>query len=573
MAQSNESRGHGFDPEHAQRAREAIEAVDVRSVSREELEELLRAIVQGIRISAPSFDRALSLYSGQLGPKLTNTRLLTSPHEGAFSCCNSREAAVFSLAPSPGDTVTIVHWRTTAPICLGSIGYSLRLFKSLGASRAVPEWSTWNELPDINDIPCYGETLEYLANLLAGNGTASSRRSVVAAAARLFLAAPMFDGIILPAIAIRANADEILLKPDVATSRLEFVKAEHFRITSEGEFSFNTQNRDVALEVTDDGLIEWHTAPTDAATGVPRRYGTVGWQEFLTCKRDLLRCFDSAKERTANRPTQTERGPIAEAALRGWLREFLPQKFGVTSGFIIPDMRSMRYTLRHYDVIVYDALNSPVLWVEENPDKSKPGRSRGIPASHVLAVIEVKSGFTRQGISDALAKLSELKRCRAHLPSRFVSMLTFFEVRVPEQNTCTLAEKLVQDEIPGYVGGLILRANGLDPDLAGYFLLSNEPMVTQPSMPLARNVSTAGRNEDGGITMPGQGDTALAIADPENDIWNFDIGYAPIVQGVRLLWSYNSFTMFAFDLLARLEGTYSPASQDKRGGYGLSFVR
>ncbi|MEZ4453012.1 MAG: DUF6602 domain-containing protein [Nannocystaceae bacterium] len=573
MVQSNESMGRGFDPEHAQRAREAMEAVDVRSTPLDELVELLRALFQGIPISVPSFDPGLSLYSGHLGPKLTNTRLLTSPHSSAFSCSNSREAAVFSLAPRPGDTVTIVHWRTTKPISLGCIGYSSHLFESLGASRTLPEWTSLTEPLGVNDTSRYSEILEYLAILFAGNGAADSRNRVIAAAARLFLAGPMFDGIIFPATTMRANADETRLRPGLNASRLAFVKAEHFRIASEVEFSYSTQSRDVALELTNDGLIEWHSAPPDVATGVPRRYGTVGWQEFQTCKRELLRCFDSAKERTANRPTQTEHGPIAEAALREWLGEFLPKKFGVTSGFIIPDTRSMRYTLRHYDIIVYDALNAPVLWVEENPDKSMPGRSQAIPANHVLAVIEVKSGFTRRAILDALTKLSELKECRAHLPAHFISMLAFFEVRVPEQSTCTLAEKLVQAEIPGYVGGLILRANGLDPDLAGYFTFSKEPVVTQPNMLLARNVSTVGRNEDGGITLPGQGDSALAIADPENGIWNYDIGYTPVVNGVRLIWSYNSFTMFAFDLLTRLEGTYSPSSEDKRGGYGLSFVR
>src|SRR5438477_10890580 len=98
-----------------------------------------------------------------------------------------------------------------------------------------------------------------------------------------------------------------------------------------------------------------------------KRYGTIGWQEFLRQKKDILSDYDSAKESNANRPVKTEHGNVGEAAFRKWLGECLPKKYGVTSGFIIPDIRSPSYVIYHYDVIVYDTINSPVLWGSNNP--------------------------------------------------------------------------------------------------------------------------------------------------------------------------------------------------------------
>jgi uncharacterized protein YbbC (DUF1343 family) len=88
------------------------------------------------------------------------------------------------------------------------------------------------------------------------------------------------------------------------------------------------------------------------------RYGTVGWQEFLRQKKDILSSYDSAKESNLNRPMQIEHGNVGEASFRRWLGDYLPKKYGVTSGFIIPDTRQTKYTIRHYDVIIYDILNS-----------------------------------------------------------------------------------------------------------------------------------------------------------------------------------------------------------------------
>ena len=76
---------------------------------------------------------------------------------------------------------------------------------------------------------------------------------------------------------------------------------------------------------------------------------------------------------------------------------------------------TVQYSLSHFDVIIYDALESPVLWVDGTEDNSIAGRKRAIPARHVRAVFEVKATLTPKHAKDAINKLSTLKTANAEL--------------------------------------------------------------------------------------------------------------------------------------------------------------
>jgi hypothetical protein len=134
----------------------------------------------------------------------------------------------------------------------------------------------------------------------------------------------------------------------------------------------------------------------------------VGWRQFLSGRKRILDAYDAAKAMQHGKPVKTEHGNVAEARFREWLSSFLPQRYGVTSGYVIPEVEEDNHRMTHFDVIVYDALNSPILWLEENSDRSSQGSRRGVPAEYVLAVMECKSRLTKSTLIDALAKLKEL---------------------------------------------------------------------------------------------------------------------------------------------------------------------
>ncbi|GBE31685.1 hypothetical protein BMS3Bbin05_00588 [bacterium BMS3Bbin05] len=301
-----------------------------------------------------------------------------------------------------------------------------------------------------------------------------------------------------------------------------------------------------------------------------KRYGTFGWQEFIQQKKDLLREYDSVKEKIVNRPVKTEHGNAAEACFRKWLMDFLPKKYGVTSGYVIPDLRSLEYTLKHYDVIIFDAINSPILWGETNFDKSNQGKSRAIPAEYVHSILEVKSTLTLKSIKDAKEKLKELNDSSSLLNQNYSSGIVFFEIKNKQQDKCELAENLFDADIAGYFGGAILRAEGLDENITGYYQFMKHEK-TEYAMPFVREIGGLEIDDRGKPCLTKQGDYCEAVA--LEDRWNFDKGYTPIVKNIHLCWSYNAFPHFILDTLERLEGKFSPNDNSKKNHYGMSYIR
>lgn len=301
-----------------------------------------------------------------------------------------------------------------------------------------------------------------------------------------------------------------------------------------------------------------------------KRYGTIGWEEFLQTKKDILSEYDSVKEKTKNRPVKTEHGNAGEAGFRKWLTDFLPEKYGVTSGYIIPDLRATEYSVRHFDVIVYDKVNSPVLWAETTLDKSEHGKRRAIPAKFVHSVFEVKSALNNKSIGEALEKLKEANDFAGNLNKTYTSAIVFIEVKSEIQKNCMLVEKLFRNDISGYYGGVILRAEKLDDNLAGYFQFIDSGK-TEKHMPLVKDIGGLTINDQNNPVLTERGDTCEAIA-LENK-WNFDKGYSPLVKNVHLCWSYNGFPNFAIDVLDRLNGEYDTQTRKKKMFYGMSFFR
>lgn len=161
-----------------------------------------------------------------------------------------------------------------------------------------------------------------------------------------------------------------------------------------------------------------------------------GWSQFLTARKEMLDSFDKARTQSRKHKVETYHGNVAEAEFRKWLQNFLPKKYAVTSGYIISPGISDKEKAPHFDVIIYEHLESPILWIEESPDMSTQGRSLAIPAEYVKGVIEVKSAFKKGTVLDAIEHLGELKklmsdidkpneRYKMYLPKDFFCGLAF----------------------------------------------------------------------------------------------------------------------------------------------------
>src|SRR5579872_2100128 len=223
--------------------------------------------------------------------------------------------------------------------------------------------------------------------------------------------------------------------------------------------------------------------------------GTQGWREFLGERQLLLAEYAVARTRAASRPMKTEPGVVAEAVFRRWLTRFLPFRYGVTSGFIVSSGRSDSEPLKHFDVVIYDKLNSPVLWRADNPDQSSQGSMLAIPVEHVLAVLEIKASLNARHARDAKSKLTELAPLLSdadkehepypvYLPRTFVCGTVFFTVDPAARHQAAALNPFAElaAELPrGYIGGFILAPSVDSTDCAAgriHLFNSSTPVQT-----------------------------------------------------------------------------------------------
>jgi hypothetical protein len=275
--------------------------------------------------------------------------------------------------------------------------------------------------------------------------------------------------------------------------------------------------------------------------------GHQGWQQMLNWKRELLSAYDRARHYARGHEVETYHGIVAEAHFRNWLSEFLPKKYGVTAGYIVSQGAPAGEKTPAFDVIIYDQLESPVLWVETHPDVSPQGKMRALPAEYVKAVIEVKAALTTASAKDAVEHLADLKPImgadepdapfKCHLPPDFTCWAVFFDLRQKEQTQFGALNHLA-DAIPlrGFIGAFVLRGEGLDEVKSG-------------------EVSCTCTNSSNNMVLPSA--NTLLEATCFSD-------WRPLPNGwfgqTSLSWSRVTFAAWPFHLLRLLNGQRSPQS-------------
>lgn len=292
-------------------------------------------------------------------------------------------------------------------------------------------------------------------------------------------------------------------------------------------------------------------------------FGQHGWKEFNRNRKDILSELDKILEQTENRPIHVAHGQGVEAFLRKWLSEFLPKKYGVTSGYIIPNLYDDGLKLFHYDVIIYNQLDSPILWTEGNYDQSEQGKYRAIPAKYVMAVYEVKSRLTKANVTDAINKLNQTKDFSAQLNPLYSCGMIFIDLKEADNNKESIIKELIKGkDIPGFRGGMILRYEG-DKSSTGIIRLfdikKEEKGDHKHYKPIAKPVDSLGvfLNEEGSLEIAENGAGAKMVATSDNN-WSvskiYGISYNEDNKSVHIDWSRSNFSDFCIDIVSSLEG-------------------
>lgn len=273
----------------------------------------------------------------------------------------------------------------------------------------------------------------------------------------------------------------------------------------------------------------------------------------------MLDAFDRAREKARSHEVEVFHGKVAEAEFRKWLSGFLPKRYGVTPGYIVsPGLKSSDKT-PHFDVIIYDQLESPVLWVEDSPDVSPQGHSLAIPVEYVRGVLEVKSAFSPSTVDSAMEHLKDLlplmggpdepqEKYKLHLPASSCCGLVFFDLKKEyEFSEAALAKLIAGIQFRGFFGGVILRGEGHTLGTTGRL------SILQSNTPIESTIQKSGLSLLGGFGMS----QSSRVTD--------DLHF-----GSMLMWSETNFSQFGFDLIAVMQGTYEVGRLSSFHGMGTT---
>ena len=291
-------------------------------------------------------------------------------------------------------------------------------------------------------------------------------------------------------------------------------------------------------------------------------FGMFGWEEFYRNRKNILEEYDKAFEYTKNRPVRTAHGKAVEAFIRKWLAEFIPKKWAVTSGYIIPKLYGYSEKLYHYDVIIYDQINAPILWTEGNSDDSEKGKSRAIPEKYVVGVIEIKSRFTTKSIKEMESKLSEINCFIDQFPDSFFSSGIFIDLKDDDNKKSTLDNILSFHSLNKFATAMILRWEKDESVIGNIVFLDgkdskNDSLNLQHCENIADYLPELYILEDGNLSLPG-GATAIMHYSGKELGWLVTKAYTALHRNndkiVSVTWSHNGFTSYCITLLTLLEG-------------------
>lgn len=308
---------------------------------------------------------------------------------------------------------------------------------------------------------------------------------------------------------------------------------------------------------------------------MPEITGMFGWKQFDRNRKDILSELDRSLELIEDRPVKTEHGDALEAIVRQWLQEFLPEKYAVSSGYVIPNIYNPGMKLYHSDIIIYNRLEAPILWTQDNADQSEQGKYRAIPAKHIVALYEVKAQITERSIEDAIGKLCEINDFSNELPDNFHSGLIFGYLKHKNRNKHTFLEKLAgSKDAYGFKNGIILRYEN-DETICGHISilndLSDENRTNYPTRPIVCPMSELAKivtNENGSVTIHSTADnkitsySAVSLGDGGYGVTrNYSRHYCSGDSALRLTWTIDNFSEFAIQLLIHLDGNGAPVQK------------
>ncbi len=193
------------------------------------------------------------------------------PGHSMFYCSVAREAPFFELGSRAGDYLAISRWRVNETLIVNNAGYVDEVLQRVNSDRkGSPNWEKQDPLLDrpvnrlihrflaeefARDVPVGAEHKYKLSvaitEKLLGDLTLGAKDEDISCISG-------FAGIIYPALAMRANSDNLALLPEFVDRFLQLEQVEYIRIDSASDdHRYQVTKLDFANTFGPDGEIEW----------------------------------------------------------------------------------------------------------------------------------------------------------------------------------------------------------------------------------------------------------------------------------------------------------------------------
>ena len=146
---------------------------------------------------------------------------------------------------------------------------------------------------------------------------------------------------------------------------------------------------------------------------------------ILSASQQLRQDFMEIQE---NNPHAAESGAETEIILKAFLKERLPRRFDVETGFVVGSDGSVS---KQCDLIIYDAINCPIY--------RKGPKTYIFPKDNVAAVIEVKSKINKDELNDAGRKIESVKKIKPSPITNVDQPVTFSDMIMTNTLGCVFA--------------------------------------------------------------------------------------------------------------------------------------
>lgn len=285
---------------------EYLRGVDLNAVKFEEVVLLLRRIIRGYWNNAITIPENQMLYRANRydfkpddasfltyppAKLVTGYQRANTPGNPMFYTSMAKNATLYELDVKPKDRVSISMWKTTAAAFINNIAFDDHVFAKLKSDRLAESYALASEYTiSLKNASLNRVVRRFFADEFSRKVPGGSERQYIISAAltECFLGNVQerdgtpanisfegkFAGILYPSLAMRGNADNLVLLPDYADRHCELVHVEFVEIDSVRKGRIDFTEYDFANSFSGDGLIRWKGRPKqysyDPTAGVVR---------------------------------------------------------------------------------------------------------------------------------------------------------------------------------------------------------------------------------------------------------------------------------------------------------------